>query len=248
MKKSSTPALLLIFIFIFSFTISFSQEKADSSKSKLKISATFSLNSNGISSIPAFSLGKPAIISSVTLAWNRFSYEPVLAYGLDMRAWFIDNWLRYKIIDKPSFELRTGVNFSTFFSEYKLTDSEIWRSERYFALELTGIYKFAPNSTLLLSYWNDRGQEEGSLTGHFFNIVGERTNIKLGNSVLLSATMQLFYIDYDGSNDGLFISPKISSSLKETPFNLFFQIIQALHSNITPFPGFRWNIGFSYSL
>ena len=113
---------------------------------------------------------------------------------------------------------------------------------------MTGVYKFSQNSSLTFAYWNDRGQEKGTLKGHFFNIVVEKSDINVGKNVLLSATLQLFYINYDGNNDGLFISPKISSSVRDVPFSLFFQATQALESNISPFPGFRWNLGLSYTL
>jgi hypothetical protein len=241
-------------VFLFMFTASYSNEHADSSKTKLNAGATVSLNSNGIASIPAFSLGKPAIIASVSLQKNRFSYDPQLAYGLNFKGWFIDSWLHYKLIDRPHFEFRPGFNFSTFFSDYKgqdetnLQNETIRQAQRYFTIELTGIYKFSPKSSLTIGYWNDRGQEKGTLTGHFFNLVGERSDITIGKKVLLTADLQIFYIDYEGNNDGLFLSPKISSSLRNGPFSIFFQPIQALYSNISPFPGFRWNLGVAYTL
>ena len=236
--------LLLIFI----FTGSPSQEKGDSSRTKLKAEANVSLNSNGVASIPAFSLGKPAIISSVSLVKNRFSYDPVLAYGLNLKPWFIDNWLHYRVIRKPAFELRTGVNFSTFFTENKLPDETILRGDRYLAVEVAATYNFSPNTSLTLMYWNDNGIEPGTISGHFFDLVGEKRDIRLGKSVLMSANVQLFVITYDGNNDGLFVSPKISFALRDIPFALFWQGTQVLTSNIIPDPGFRWNIGLAYSL
>jgi hypothetical protein len=236
-------------LFVFIFVVSWSQEKADSSITKLKAYAVVSLNSNGIASIPAFSLGEPAIMASVSLVKNRFSYDPVLAYGLNMKPWFIDNWLHYKIIRKPSLELRTGFNISSFFSEYQVDDDKtILEGQRYFALELAVTYKFSPASSLTFMYWNDNGYEPGSISGHFFNLVGERTDIKIGNRVLMGVNIQLFYITYDGNNDGLFVTPKISASLINVPFTLFFQATQPLVTNVTPYPGFKWNIGLAYTL
>ena len=236
-------------IFIFISVVSYSQDKADSSKTKLKAYATVSLNSNGIASIPAFSLDAPAIIASLSLVKNRFSYDPTLAYGFNMKPWFIDNWLHYKIISKPSWELRTGFNISSFFSEYPLeNDESILQGQRYFAFELAAMYRLSPHSSLTFMYWNDNGYEPGSISGHFFNLVGERTDIRLGNSVLMAANFQLFYINYDGNNDGLFVTPKISFALLNIPFNLFFQATQPIISNVSPWPGFKWNIGVAYTL
>jgi len=239
-------SLCLVSIFI--FTAAFTQEETTGSKRKLVAGAVVSLNSNGIASIPAFSLGKPAIMASISLAKNRFSYTPTLAYGLDLRPWFIDNWLNYKIIRRPVFELTAGFNLSTFGSKYELPDGYIWEAQRYFAYAMTGVIKLSAKNSLTIAYWNDNGQEKGTLSGHFFNLVGERSDMNIGKNVLISAAVQVFYINYDGNNDGFFVSPKVTSSVRNVPFSLFFQATQAITSNISPFPGFRWNIGVGYTL
>jgi hypothetical protein len=140
------------------------------------------------------------------------------------------------------------MDISMFFSEKELPDETIFQGQRYYTFELTGIFILNPQSFVSVAYWNDRGQDEGTLKGHFFSLVGERSEIKIGNRVLLSGNLNLFYIDYNGNNDGLFISPKISSSMKNVPFSLFLQAIQPILSNISPYPGFRWNLGLAYTL
>jgi hypothetical protein len=235
-------------LFVFSITVCFSQENADSTLKRLKAEASISVNSNGIASIPAFSLGDPAIIASVSLKKNRFSYDPVLAYGFDMRPWFIDNWLHYKIIRNENLELRTGINFSTFFTKNKFEDRTILQADRYFAFEIAAFCRVSEKTSLTLMYWNDRGQEKGTIKGHFFNLSGDINTIRAGETIILSAGAQLFYINYDGNNDGLFISPKVSASVVRLPFNLFLQATQVISSNIDPDPGFKWNIGLAYNM
>jgi hypothetical protein len=95
-------------------------------------------------------------------------------------------------------------------------------------------------------YWNDNGQDPGSIKGNFYNSVYERTDIAIGESILLSVSLQFFYIGYTGNNDGLFISPRIASSVDNIPLSLYFQATQALSSNIEPYPGFKWNVGLAY--
>jgi hypothetical protein len=235
-------------IFIFIFTIARSSGPADSTTTKLKAYATVSLNSNGIASIPAFSLDKPAVIASASLVKGRFSYDPTLAYGFDLRPWYIDNWLHYKIVARPSFDLVAGFNISSFFTQSKPADEIVLKGERYFAFALTGVYRISSVSSLACAYWNDRGQEKESLKGHFLSVTGERTDIAVGKSILLSGSVMLFYINYTGKNDGLFVSPRLAASLRKSPFSIFFQATQALTSNISPFPEFRWNVGVSYTL
>lgn len=235
-------------LFAFISVTGLSQENPAKSHNPLETDLSFSLNSNGIASIPAFSLGKPAIIASVNITKGRFSYDPVLAYSLEMKPWFIDNWLHYKIIVKSKFELKAGANFSTFCSGFMLNGDEILKAERYFAFSVTPTYRFSPVSSLTFDYWSDNGQEKGSISGHYISLAYDRSEIELGGKMLLSANILLFQLFYDGDNDGLFVSPKISLSVRDFPSTLFFQATQALTSNISPWPGFKWNAGISLSL
>lgn len=219
----------------------------DSTGRKLQAVASVSLNSNGIASIPAFSLDKPAVIASLSFIKGRFSYDPVLAYGLNMKPWFIDNWLHYKIIDKPDFILRTGWNFSTFFTQGKLEGQTILRGERYFAGELAAFYKLSSRNTLSLMYWNDSGIEPGTISGHYISLADEITDVSLADNFFLGTAAQLFYINYDGPNDGLFMSPRVSMSAMNLPFIVYLQATQVLTSNIFPTPGFKWNAGLQYN-
>jgi hypothetical protein len=235
--------------FLFFFTSSYSAERADSSKSVLNTIATISLNSNGIAPVPAFSLDKPAVMAAVSLSKGRFSYDPMLAYGLDFKPWIIDNWFRYKIVNWRVFELRTGVDVNMFFSESELTEGEtILKGQLYITWELAAVYKISPVSNVTLAYWNDRGQDEGTIKGHFLSLSGERGGISAGKHLQFAGYLQLFYINYDGNNDGIFISPKISTSVRKVPFTLFLQAIQPINTNISPYPGFKWNLGLTYTL
>lgn len=238
--------ITLFLFFILVIMSAFSQSADTVNSKKLTASGSISINSNGIASIPAFALGDPAFITSVSLVKGRFSYDPVLAYSLDLKPWFIDNWLHYKFIAKPIFEMRAGFNYSTFFSEYKLPDETILQGQRYFTFALEANYTFKPKNSLQFAYWNDRGQEPGTITGHFLSVTGERTEIEVAKNILLSAGLQLFYINYTAESDGLFIVPKASASVKNIPLLLYFQGIQAITSNVEPFPGFNWNLGLAY--
>jgi hypothetical protein len=233
-------------LFIFIFKLGYSTEKTDSVNSKLKITGNLSLNSNGMAPIPSFSLNKPAIIAAFTLQKKRFSFDPQIAYGLNMRPWIIDTWAHYRLIYKPSFELRTGIDFGMIFSDYDAGDYKILQGQQYMTLEIAGIYKISPKSSVSLMYWNDSGQDPGTIDGSFINLVYDRTDFKVGETILLSVNIQFFYIGYTGNNDGLFISPRISSSARSFPISLFLQVTQVLTTNIDPYPGFKWNAGVAY--
>ena len=238
---------LLFFIFFLYTIIAISKEKSDSTLNPVKFSGTISLNSNGIAPIPSFALGKPAISANLSIKKGRFSYDPQLSYGLDLKPWIIDNWFHYLLVVKPKFELRTGVNVSMFFSEYQTPNEVIWQGQRYFAFELAGFYKLTSTSSIGLMAWYDKGIDEGTISGYFINLVADKSDIPIGQRVFLAINLQLFYINYTDNNDGLFIAPKITLLSRDVPVSVFFQGIQPLTSNITPDPVFQWNLGIGYS-
>ena len=158
-------------------------------------------------------------------------------------AYFVD-----KIVDRPVFEFKVGGVIAAFFSELETPEGVIHQTQKYLAAEFIGKYKFTPLSSLSFTYLIDRGQDPGTITGHFFNLQVDRSDMKLGKKGLLSASLQIFYLNYTGDNDGLFAAGNVSASLRNVPFAVFFQGVQGISSNITPFPSFKWNVGLSYTL
>lgn len=240
---------LTFFLFLIFIAGSVFSQSADSENpKKLTASGSFSINSNGVASVPAFTLGDPAFITSVSIAKGRFSYDPVLGYGLNLKPWFFDNWLHYKFIARPIFEMRAGFNYSTYFSEYTTPEETILQGQRYFTFALEAFYTFKPKNSLQFAWWNDRGQEPGTIKGNYLSAAFERTEIEVAKKLLLSANGQLFYINYTDNNDGLFITAKVSAAVKNIPLLLYFHGIQAITSNFEPFPGFKLNVGLAYVL
>lgn len=235
-------------LFLLLFTVSQAQERAEGKRSPLEAKASISLNSNGIAYIPAFSLDKPALIGTLSLKKGRFSYDPQLSYGLNLKPWIIDNWFHYRFVDREAFKLKVGGVFSAFFSELKTPEELVLQAQKYLAAELVASYHFTPLSSLAFTYLIDRGQDPGTLSGSFFDLKVERSEIKLGQKGLLLASIQVFYIDYTGNNDGLFTAGLLSASLLNFPLSVFFQGIQDLWTNMDPSPEFKWNVGLAYQI
>jgi hypothetical protein len=223
------------------------QDDSDSTRHPLKVSGTISFNTNGMAAVPAFAYGKPVISSSISFKKNRFSFDPQYSYGLNIKPWILDNWFHYMLVVQPKFELGTGVNVSMFFSELKTPDEDVWRGQRYSTLELAGKYKLPNKRSLGLMFWYDIGLDPGTIKGYFLNFVFEQTDIRIGNQLLFAANVQTFYIDYTGLNDGLFISPTITLSRRHFPVSIYCQGLQAITSNMSPFPSFQVNFGIGYS-
>lgn len=238
---------ILTFLFL-AVLIMPAYNQPDSTKNKLKAAAVVSLNTDGIAPVPSFSLDKPAIIANLALTKGRFSYEPGLAYSLELKPWYIDNWLNYRVVNRQKFTFTVGFNASSFFSsDTSKANKEILKVQRYFTFAFTAWFKLSENSGLTASYWSDNGQDGGD-KGHFATLIAEKTHILTGNKTFFNASLQFFYIDYEGKNDGLFVTPRVSFNIVNFPLSIFILGTQALQSNIEPFPEFKWNLGIAYSM
>ncbi len=238
----------ILFVIFFTVAISaISGERSDTTKNPVKVSGILSLNLNGIAPVPAFALGKPAIIANASVRKGRFSYDPQIAYGLNFKPWIIDNWFHFNLLNTSRFEIRTGVDISMFFSDYDSPDGTILQGQRYIALELSGKYKLSRKSSFELMFWLDNGIEEGTISGYFINLVYDISDIHLGKNLLLAINVQAFGIDYTDNNDGFFLSPKLTFSTPALPLILFGQGIVPISTNMEPHPDFQGNVGFGYT-
>jgi len=238
---------ILFIIFVTAAICAISKERSDTTKVPVHISGSISLNLNGIAPIPAFALGKPAIIANASVRKGRFSYDPQIAYGLNFKPWIIDNWFHFSLLNTSRFEVRTGIDVSMFFSDYESPDGTKLQGQRYVALELSGKYKISGNSSFELMFWRDNGIEEGTISGYFIDLVYDIWDISLGKNLLLAINVQAFGIDYTDNNDGLFISPKLTLSTTALSLILFSQGIVPISTNIEPHPEFQWNVGLGFT-
>jgi hypothetical protein len=230
-------------IFLFSVMSVYAQEKSDSIKTPLKVNGVLDVTNNGISPVPAFSLGKPALTANFYIHKKRFSYDPDFGVGLNGMPWYIDNWVRYKLILRSRFNLGTGINGNLFFTEYKTPEGIILQAKRYLVFEMIGTYKISKKATISLLYWYANGFDLWTIKGHFIDIIANWHNIPVSKCFLLALNSQFFYTNNTGNNDGLFITGKASVSTRHLPISVYIQGIQAIESNMIPYPGLKWNFG-----
>ena len=78
--------------------------------------AEIEITNNGISPIPAFNLGKPAVIMSMNFGKKRLSVEPRMAFAIEnVKPWSVGVFARYNLVEEDAFTLRVGINPSVNF-------------------------------------------------------------------------------------------------------------------------------------
>src|SRR5947209_12032526 len=121
-KKIIGKGLPLICFFCWA-QICFSQ-KVDSTKKINHFGASVSVTNNGIAFVPAFSLGKPAVVFDMS-AGRRLSFDPQFRFALDGKPWaFLFSW-RYKLLSNTKFRLVIGAHPSLNFKTVSLTTDRV---------------------------------------------------------------------------------------------------------------------------
>tara|TARA_R110002049_G_scaffold696_6_gene4359 strand:+ start:119585 stop:120298 length:714 start_codon:yes stop_codon:yes gene_type:complete len=216
-----------------------------------KFSGNIGLNTNGISRVPAFSLGKPAIMGFFSLRKNRFSFDPEVAYSTEGNPWFMNSCFRYRIYAKKNFDVMVSANWSISHRYTEVIENglkTIAKAERYVVFEFVPTYKLSEKFSLGSAVFVGRGIDKGSLKQmHFISLVGNITKLRLSEKLYYSFFPQIFYLNLDGDTDSLFVSGVAGIGHKRFPFFLSSQINQPVVTAISPNPGFSWNIGVTYT-
>lgn len=243
--------LLFTFLTCFITFRAFSEDKKDSiqtQKSPIQLSGNVQLTNNGISPVPAFALGKPALMTGFSIRKGNFSFSPALNYGIDGKPWVSNSWLRVQF-PRKKFTFRTGINWSLFFKRTNITENlqtfEVQRVNKYLEFEAATTYKISENTSIQALCWYTKGIDIDAVTyGYFYSLSANISKIRLSNSVKLALKPNLFYIDNSIPFKGLFALGIAVWSYKNLPVSISMQAVKPLI--VTPKSDFNWNIGLNF--
>jgi hypothetical protein len=219
----------------------------------LNIKGAVSLTNNGFSFIPSFSLGKPATILNLNInGGKRFSFEPEFRFSItDAKPWsFIFIW-RYKVINKPKFQLTAGTHlpaipFRTV--KYRNTydiEHETLASYRFLPFELTPQWNIKKNVNISVFYLHSWGFGDATRTTNFASLRGNFTHIPLSDKYFLRWSPQFFYLQLD-DKDGFYVASNLTLAKKNSPFSLTTMLNKPLKTDIGG-KVFDWNISVNYA-
>ncbi len=206
------------------------------------------LNNNGISPVPAFSLGKPSIMNTFFISKGNFSYSPELNYGSDGLPWTVNNWVRYRK-SFSKFKVGMGTAISLFFNRKKVeingVPNTIAEVHQYAPVETYIGFNFSEKNSISLTYWKAHGLDIGSVRrGHFVMLSGGFTKIKLSESLNFDFRPNLFYINNVIPYEGVFCSAIIGINHKKIPIHPFTQLVKPIW--VRGGADFNWNFGLNY--
>lgn len=127
-KATGKVTAVLLLIGFLSFTQTAFSQKNGPTDDELDVSGAVSITNEGISIVPALSLGKPATLFNLSVG-KRFRFEPEFYFSIDGKPWSFLLWLRYDLVDNDNFSIRVGAHPGYSFRTVTALIDEADRSE-----------------------------------------------------------------------------------------------------------------------
>jgi hypothetical protein len=179
MRELSILPLVLYFLFVCP------QGKAQEEGQRFldDFTGTASIMHNGISLVPSFSLGEPALLFDLKFTRGKFSFEPDMRFALEGKPWSFLFWFRYQAIERGKFSLRVGahpaLNFRTVAIMRDGRTEELLESRRYLAAEVVPGYAISEKVSIGMYYLRGQGFDAGVKTTNFLVLNASFTDLYL---------------------------------------------------------------------
>ena len=229
--------------------VAFSQERE--SRTDTHIAGVISITNKGISIIPSFTLGKPAVVFDLSMGKRKLSFEPQLRFALEGKPWSFIFWWRYNLLTTKKWRLNIGAHPSFVFrTESVVTDGgleDVLVVRRYVAGELSSSYTLSPNVNLSTFYLYARGLQDYSHRNT--NFVG--LNMGLSKSLLsdqytMSVRPQVYYLKMD-EDGGLYFTATFTLSRRDFPLSLSALFNKIIETDISAGEDYLWNVSLTYA-
>jgi len=207
------------------------------------IKGNLQLTNNGISPVPYFTLGEPALLTNLYLTKGRLSFSPEFNFDLKAKPWSFNTWLRYNLIRTKRYNFYLGSNFSIIFKRLDPTlFKEDLQAQRYQMLDIMMTYKIDQKKLLSFYYWKTSTLDHlGITSSHFVMLALQIDNILKRENTVISFRPSVFVINNTLPFSGLFMSQITKISTKKFPLSFSLQTVETLQSSEQA--KFNWNVG-----
>jgi hypothetical protein len=240
---------LLVISYLSWAQLSFSQ-KVDSTKNINHFGAGISVTNNGIAFVPAFSLGKPAVVFDFS-AGRKLSFDPQFRFALDGKPWaFLFSW-RYKLLSNKKFRLIIGAHPSLNFRTVSVTTDGVSTNRTIVVRNLTpdfaSNYFVSKNISVGVYYLYSFAVDNPAIRNtHLISINNNFSKIKLSNHYYLRFAPQVYYLK-QAQYDGFYVASTLSLARKDFPLSLSSIVNKAIRTNVPGSPDLVWNLIITYA-
>ena len=247
--RKKTLEIVLVGLSLFAH-FAFAQ-KIDSTKTINHVGGGVTATNNGISLLPTFSLGKPAVIFDMSVGNKKLSFEPQLRFSMKGKPWVFLFWWRYKLLENEKFFIRIGAHPAFAFKTVPITingdTSQTMIAHRYLAGEFSPNYYIKKNISIGIYYLHSHGFDEGATrTTHFITVNSNFSNIKLSANYYMKFFPQLYYLRID-EKEGYYGTATLTFARRNFPLSLQSILNQTIETNIPAKRDFVWNASLIYT-
>lgn len=249
-KSRLVTTVRLIFLLFLPVPSAFSQDD-ESSIASSTIRGAVTITNKGVSTIPSFTLGKPAVILDASIGKEKLTFDPQLRFALDGKPWsFLFRW-RYKFRDSGKYRLSIGVHPSLSFRTKSQvsngTANDVIVARRFLAGELSSGYSLTPIISIGTYYLYLRGFESSTAKNtHFVGLSVRYTSALFFKHFSVVIRPQVYYLRMDGDT-GTYVTSTFSLANKRLPVSLSAIFNKTLRSNISGVEDFLWSMSVVYS-
>ena len=217
---------------------------------KRHLGGTITATNNGVSIIPSFTLGRPALLFDLTMGGERLSFDPMLRFGMDGKPWSFVLWGRYKLIKKDRFTFSVGAHPAFIFQETEMVvngkSETMMVTNRYLAGELNSSYQISDRVQMGIYYLRGTAiQSLGPKNSNFLALNTQISNIGLISDFKLRINPQFFFLKVD-DNSGYYVNSAFTFSKGDFPVNFQAFFNQKLKSTV-PGDDLVWNLSLLYT-
>ncbi len=240
---------VLMVLVLFVSLKTFPQE-TDSLHRVAHIDGSVTLTNNGISTIPSFTLGKPALLFALS-AGRKFRFEPEFRLSWEAKPWMFIFWGRYDGWKPGRHVVRPGVNMQFNFKEVEVAGQgsarEFQAVSRFLSADLSYNCLVTKNSGAGAYYLYSRSLEnEGPFNLHYLALKYNFLNITLPANLFAKFAPQIYYLRVD-ETDGYYFTETLTLAKKNCPVSVSSIVTTPIKTHILINNHLVWNVNLTYS-
>ena len=247
-RSKALDHFILVLIFI-----SLSQNSIAQSAGSKCVTSSFggavTVTNNGISFIPTFSLGKPAVIFDMAVG-SKLTFEPQFRFSLEGKPWSFLFWWRYKTLKTDKFIFNTGAHLGLAYKTIGVSANgeikDVQTVNRYLASELSPNYLLTKNISIGMYYLYSRGIDpDATRNTHFLTLNANFSDVRLSKEYYLKFVPQVYYLRMN-QYDGYYFTSSLTLAKRNSPFSLSGMFNKIIQTDISASKNFVWNASVVY--
>ena len=248
LKEKLLVPFILILSLLSLFQYSFAQT-ADNKSVASNFGGAVTVTNNGISFIPTFSLGKPAVIFDMAVG-RKLTFEPQFRFSLEGKPWSFLFWWRYKALKTDKFIFNTGTHLGLAYKTIGVSvngeTKDVQTVNRYLAAELSPNYLITKNISIGMYYLYSRGIDpDATRNTHFLTLNANFSDVKLSGQYFVKFVPQVYYLRMN-QYDGFYITSSMTLAKRNSPFSISGMFNKIIQTDISASKNFVWNLSLVY--